>query len=863
MSQADLRRLALGIGAVIALQVLFVIVGVPEVPGGRTVTQALFVLAMGGTAVVTFGRARLEQGGARVAWGMVTIAAVFWTAAEIGGVFIAPVPVGQLGSPAVEMLWLIASASAIVGIGMLAWLSVGGLRSILWLDILVAAAAAAAVTAAIVAPIIAGESANSTLLVTYPLSQGAWVGVAIGLIALGGARLDVRWLAVGMGVACMLAANGLEFSSPEGASHADPTLIQTLWALSAFAAVIAATVPAPPVTRGLATSAILTPAIAAVVSIALLIVSNFVATNVVAIVLASLTLCGVVARLALTLASNQRLLRAVRRQEQGQAALRHVATLVAADAEPPDVFAAIAHELGKLLEADAGLVCRFGPREATVVGSWGSHRAELGGTLPLDGAAALAEVARKELPVRVEDYEQLAAASDITARIARREGFKASVAAPIRVAGSVWGAVLASTRESGGLPRDAEDRILRFAELAGMAIDNAEAHARLLERAGTDSLTALANHRTFQEALRVRFTGARRGRHHLALVLFDLDHFKHVNDAHGHQVGDRVLVEVARRLAACAGPGDVVARIGGEEFAWIMTGADGIAAYAAAERARVAAVEFPLPVQARSPLSISAGVCDLRHATTPEELVRLADGALYWAKAHGRDATYLYSPTVVKELSAQERAARLERQQALNGLRALARAVDAKDHSTREHSGRVADLAVRLAALLDWGDEDRAKLHEAGLLHDVGKIGVADAVLFKAGPLTDEEYTLVKLHASLGAEIADEVLGPDQVSWIRGHHERWDGGGYPDGLAGDTIPQGARILALADAWDVMTSVRSYKQPLSLASAMEEIRRSAGVQFAPDVAEVMETLWAEGALAPPGVEVPSGAAGEAA
>ncbi len=864
VTPSDLRRGLTVVGAIIVTQVLLVLLGAPDLPGGRVVTQALFVLAMAGCAVLAAGRVILASGRERIAWATLTVGAFSWVAAEIGAVFVSPVPAGQLGPPGVEVFFLIAYVAGIVGIGILAWAAVGGLRSILWLDVMAAAGAAAALTAALVAPLQAGEAVNSALLVTYPLSQGAWVGIAIGLIALGGARLDVRWLSIGAGVGCMLAANGLEFSRADGTtSHADPTLIHTLWALSIFAIAIAATVSPPPPGKPLSAGAIAAPAIAAVVSIALLITSSFTMQNVVAIVLASVALAAVVARLAVTLASNQRLLAAIRRQEKGQAALRHVATLVAADSEPPDVFAAVAEELGAMLDADAGLVCRFVDGNAVVTGTWGDHGARLGVALPLEGAGALAGVARTSAPSRVDDYRLLGDELDVPTRVARREGFQASVAAPVRVSGVVWGAVMASTRSTAGLHADAEDRIERFAELVGMAIDNSEAHARLVERAGTDSLTGLANHRTFQEALRTRFTAARRARRHLSLVLFDLDHFKQVNDAHGHQVGDRVLVEVARRLAGCARPGDVVARIGGEEFAWIMPEADGIAAYAAAERARVAAVEFPLPVAARSPITISAGVCDLLHASSPDELVRLADGSLYWAKAHGRDATYLYSPSVVKELSAQERAARLERQQALAGLRALARAVDAKDQSTRAHSERVADLATRIAARLGWSDDSLAKLHEAGLLHDVGKIGVPDAVLFKPGALSDEEYRLVKQHASLGAEIADEVLSSDQVSWIRGHHERWDGGGYPDGLSETAIPQGARILSIADAWDVMISVRSYKSPLSMGGAIDEVRRHSGAQFAPEAVAVLEQLWAEGSLLPtiPNAEEETAPAGE--
>ncbi|HTI32399.1 MAG TPA: HD-GYP domain-containing protein [Miltoncostaea sp.] len=202
---------------------------------------------------------------------------------------------------------------------------------------------------------------------------------------------------------------------------------------------------------------------------------------------------------------------------------------------------------------------------------------------------------------------------------------------------------------------------------------------------------------------------------------------------------------------------------------------------------------------------------------------------------------------MVTDLSAEERADRLERVRALAGLRALARAVDAKDHLTRRHSERVAHVAVQLATAAGWPVSRSARLHEAGLLHDVGKIGLPDAVLFKPGRLTPDEYEQVKQHAPLGANIAAEVLDAEQVEWIRHHHERWDGAGYPDGLAGSEPGDGAQILALADAWDVMTSLRSYKSPLAVPDALEECRAQAGRQFAPWTVEALERLVAAAAL----------------
>jgi putative nucleotidyltransferase with HDIG domain len=208
---------------------------------------------------------------------------------------------------------------------------------------------------------------------------------------------------------------------------------------------------------------------------------------------------------------------------------------------------------------------------------------------------------------------------------------------------------------------------------------------------------------------------------------------------------------------------------------------------------------------------------------------------------------FLYSPEVVEVLSDAENAERLTRLQALQSIRVLARAVDAKDSTTREHSERVAELAVAIGTALGWEGEALVRLREAGLVHDVGKIGVPDRILFKRGRLTREEYEEIKQHAQIGAEMVVDVLTPEQVDWVRGHHERWDGSGYPRGLEGDRIPLGARILALADSWDVMTSVRPYHDPLSTDEALGECRRCVGAQFSEEVVDALESLVREGSV----------------
>ncbi len=391
-----------------------------------------------------------------------------------------------------------------------------------------------------------------------------------------------------------------------------------------------------------------------------------------------------------------------------------------------------------------------------------------------------------------------------------------------------------------------------LAGMAAVALANARLHAdsvrsaiEVQARATIDPLTGLANHRSFQERLAHEVTRAQRHGRSLSLALVDIDRFRGVNEQHGHGAGDRVLSEISGLLRSVARQADLLARVGGEEIAWLMPETEAMDAWQAVDRARELVSRTMLPEVGQ--VTVSAGVCDLGRAGSAAELLRLSEGALYWAKQHGRDVAFLYTPAVVEELSAEERADRLHRIQALQSIRVLARAVDAKDPSTREHSERVADLAVAIATALDWDAERLVRLREAGLVHDVGKIGIPDRVLFKPARLTVAEYEEITRHAAIGAEMVADVLTPEQVSWVRGHHERLDGRGYPDGLAGELIPDGARVLALADAWDVMTSERFYHEPLSIEEALAECRRCSGTQFSGELVREIERLVETGAI----------------
>jgi diguanylate cyclase (GGDEF)-like protein/putative nucleotidyltransferase with HDIG domain len=458
-----------------------------------------------------------------------------------------------------------------------------------------------------------------------------------------------------------------------------------------------------------------------------------------------------------------------------------------------------------------------------------------------------------QAPERVVVREHLQAAPEV--RLGRISGLRAFIAARLEhpsVGEGVLGALFIGFRNPRRFTARERAAVRSLMSIADLALANARLHARTLvtladaeQRAASDPLTGLANHRAFHERLRDEVERARRHRRPLALALIDLDHFKDVNDRHGHQVGDEVLRETAARLLRRSRPEDMVARIGGEEFAWLLPESDSLDAWKAAERAREAVAGEPFGDGIDCTVSI--GIAELSQATDAGDLVRLADGALYWAKGNGRNVSFCYSPEVVEVLSAEERAQSLERAQALNAIRALARAVDARDPSTRRHSERVADLAMRIAAEMGWTAERQALLREAGLVHDVGKIGVSDAILFKASRLTDAEIAHIQEHSTLGAQIVADVLTPEQVGWVRSLHERADGRGYPEGIRGDRIPDGARILSVADAWDAMTSARPYTAPLSAEKAAEECRREAGRQFDAEVVEALGRVRAAGRL----------------
>ncbi len=353
--------------------------------------------------------------------------------------------------------------------------------------------------------------------------------------------------------------------------------------------------------------------------------------------------------------------------------------------------------------------------------------------------------------------------------------------------------------------------------------------SQLATVAGSDPLTGLLSRRGFHHAAQSELARAERSEQRFSLLHTDCDFFKHLNDRLGHTAGDEALVAIGWMLEADRRRYDVVARIGGEEFAVLLPQTDQQEAYMVAERLRTRISES-FADQAE-PLTMSVGVATYpAHATTLDGLLRAADDALYAAKALGRDRCVLHSPEIAGILSSDRDAINPREQAQLATVLNLAEALDMRDTGTARHSQTVGRHCELMARELGLTREQVDRVRVAGVLHDIGKIGVADSILCKPGPLTDEEYEAMKKHPEIGARILGGSGLDDIRSWILAHHERPDGRGYPYGLTGKDIPLQARILAVGDAYEAMTSDRVYRRAIGAEAARQELRDNAGKQF---------------------------------
>ncbi len=464
-------------------------------------------------------------------------------------------------------------------------------------------------------------------------------------------------------------------------------------------------------------------------------------------------------------------------------------------------------------------------------------------------------------------------------------GSVSAIALPVSYAEQLLGVLYVESSE----PCDfGEQEILLLRTLADLfagALHNALTFQKAQEQAITDGLTGVKTHRFLMEALSSEWKRSTRANRPFALVLMDLDRFKFVNDFYGHLEGDVVLQRVGHILEQNCRSSDVVARYGGDEFVILMpeTTIEQARQLASKLRGWVAAD----PLLRDKNITASFGIAGFPvHGSTPQELIQVADSSMYLSKHQGgnsvssaehydpietkkwkKDVLEAYLGVTLKRLFStgpeafEEIYRRLEQftrslteqgtpasadtlpAAVVETVTSLALAIDAKDHYTQGHSQKVSAYSVMIAQALGMEQAAVEEIRLAGLLHDIGKVGIPQTILNKSGPLDASEWETMKTHTELGAKILEPLDAMKRIRlMVRHHHEFYDGSGYPDRLEGESIPYGARVIAIADAYDTITSERTYKKARPPEDAFAELLRCAANQFDPEIVRLfIETM----------------------
>ncbi len=349
--------------------------------------------------------------------------------------------------------------------------------------------------------------------------------------------------------------------------------------------------------------------------------------------------------------------------------------------------------------------------------------------------------------------------------------------------------------------------------------------AALLESTRRDPLTDTLNHGALVALLAERIEGARADGRPLGIALVDIDNFRLLNDNHGHEAGDQALLAVAATLREHIGDGIEMGRYGPDEFLLVASPGAVADLEPAVDRLRTGLVDQSLRFAEteRLPITVSVGIATFPdHGASVTALLARAAQVLEEAKASGGDTVRHAADHVEDESGATT---------SFDVLQGLVIAVDTKDRYTKRHSEDVARYATFIGRRIGLPEDEIRTLSVAGLLHDIGKIGIPDGILRKPGNLTEAEYAIVKQHVALGDMIVRDLPGNAIVrAGIRHHHERWDGAGYLDRLEGEQIPEIARILAVADAFSAMTTTRPYRKALDVREALDRLGDAAGTQL---------------------------------
>ena len=427
---------------------------------------------------------------------------------------------------------------------------------------------------------------------------------------------------------------------------------------------------------------------------------------------------------------------------------------------------------------------------------------------------------------------------------------------PLKDENQLVGFVMITEKEKRSLNADDLAFLDSVSSIGSIAVKNSHLYEKVYMEARIDELTGLLNRKYFYETLEEE---VEKNKHlSLSLLMVSIDDFKLYNQLYGTEEGDKALKYVAAVLQACVGENGYVARYNGKEFAVILPQFDILAAKNMANNIRQQIMDINKQnrgqMYRQKALTASVGICAIPYAASNmKQLMDNADMALYQAKHTGKNKVMIYSIGEVEDVRTNQLDNGTGYREGIyseyaSTIYALTAAIDTKDHYTFNHSKNVAEYATKLAKAYGLNSESVSIIHEAALLHDIGKIGIPENILNKPGRLEAEEYEVMKEHVENSIGIIRHLPSLDYViPAVIGHHERWDGRGYPRRIAGEDIPLSARILCIADSFDAMVSRRSYKDAYDTERALSIVRNEAGRQFDPQLAELFVTLVENGTI----------------
>jgi diguanylate cyclase (GGDEF)-like protein/putative nucleotidyltransferase with HDIG domain len=531
----------------------------------------------------------------------------------------------------------------------------------------------------------------------------------------------------------------------------------------------------------------------------------------------------------------------IREQDKEIQFLNRLTAIVTSSVSIETIFDEFAQELKKVVDIDWAAIALIDGEELHVLAlsSTASSPWQAEQRIPLEGTAT-EWVCRERKSVYEADLAQHR--TFYTGINYLQRGIHSVAYLPLTIKDQSIGSLIVASRHPSAFTPKQVELLGRAALQIATPIENSRLYAQAEQRARIDELTGLFNRRHFEERLNEEVSRHSRHGDIFSIFLLDLDNFKTYNDIYGHPSGDILLNQAGRIIKGSIRDADQAFRYGGDEFVVILP-------HTKVNNGRIVADRVRQRIADEMRKKETVVTCSIGLASYPSdgvvfrELVTVADTALYFAKRTGGNRVYLSSHVLSEP---QSDAGAYARHSGLSAIYALVSTVEAKDPYTYGHSRKVNAYAVALAEAIGLSPEEVSKVSTAALLHDIGKIGVPDKVLSKKGKLNREDWDAIKAHPKLGAVIVGNIpsLVPC-VSSILHSHERWDGGGYPEGLKGEEIPIEARILLIADSFCAMSSDRPYRHALCSDKVLEELRNGAGSQFDPELVKVFIGLIESG------------------